>query len=58
MNFITGLPRSHNKTTILVVVDRLSKYVYFLAFKPTLQLHLLLRFSFQIYANYMAYHRA
>lgn len=29
MNFIDGLPSSHGKTTIFVVVDRLTKYAHF-----------------------------
>ena len=31
MNFIVGLPKSRNKSVIMVVVDRLSKYAHFRA---------------------------
>lgn len=33
MDFISGLPKSYAKTTILVVVDRLSKVAHFMALK-------------------------
>ncbi len=40
MDFITGLPKSRNKSVIMVVVDKLSKYAHFCAlphpFTPTL----------------------
>ena len=31
MNFVEGLPKSEGKDYILVVVDRLTKYAYFLS---------------------------
>lgn len=33
MDFIEGLPTSHHKSTIMVVVDRLSKYIHLFALK-------------------------
>ena len=34
MDFIAQLPSSQGKTTILVVVDHLSKYAHFCAYGP------------------------
>ena len=34
MEFITGLPKSGNKSVIMVVVDHLSKYAHFCALTP------------------------
>lgn len=39
MDFITHLPPSSGKTTILVVVDRLSKYAHFTALGPSFTAH-------------------
>jgi hypothetical protein len=36
MDFIVGLPRSGNKSVCIVVVDRLSKYVHYLALQNPL----------------------
>lgn len=35
LDFIEGLPKSKDKNSILVVVDRLTKYVYFIPLTPS-----------------------
>eukprot|EP00253_Pinus_taeda_P031027 PITA_31027 len=53
MDFITGLPKSGNKSVIMVVVDRLSKYAHFCAlphpFTPTLVAQTFMDHIFNLY---------
>eukprot|EP00253_Pinus_taeda_P025117 PITA_25117 len=53
MDFITGLPKSGNKSVIMVVVDRLSKYAHFCAlphsFTPTLVAQLFMDQIFKLH---------
>lgn len=53
MYFIDGLPKSKGKITILVVVDRLTKYGHFLAlshpYTPTFVAHVFLDYIFKLH---------
>ena len=54
MDFITGLPKSGNKSVIMVVVDRLSKYAHFCALPTRLHQLWLLNLSWIRSSNCMA----
>uniref|UniRef100_M1BRB2 Integrase catalytic domain-containing protein n=1 Tax=Solanum tuberosum TaxID=4113 RepID=M1BRB2_SOLTU len=49
MDFITGLPPSHGRTVILVIVDRLSKYGHFIALPPKFTSHKIAKVFVQEY---------
>ena len=54
MDFIIGLPKLGNKSVIMVVVDRLSKYAHFVLFKTHLHPPLWLIFSWIMSSSLMA----
>jgi hypothetical protein len=54
MDFIVGLPKSSNKSFIMVVVDHLSKYNLFFLLKTHLQHSLWLNFSWIRSSSFMA----
>jgi hypothetical protein len=54
MDFIVGLPKSGNKSIIMVVVDRLSKYAHFCALQHPFTTSTWLRFSWIIFSSFMA----
>jgi hypothetical protein len=54
MDFIVGLPKSRNKSVIMVVLDRLSKYAYFMLFNTHLPPPLWLNFSWIKTSSFMA----
>jgi hypothetical protein len=56
MDFIVGLPKSGNKSVIMVVVDCLSKYPHFLLFNTHLQHPLWLNISWIGSSRFMACH--
>ena len=53
MNFIDELPKSKDMTTIMVVIDRLTKMFILFLFVVFLLLQLLLMILFQIFLSYM-----
>jgi len=54
MDFITYIPKSRNKSVIMVVVNTLSKYVHFSLYHTHLPQHWWLKFSLTKSSNCMA----
>ena len=53
MDFVEGLPKSHLKFVVFVVVDRLTKYTHFMAlshpYTATMVVNLYLHFVFKLH---------
>ena len=53
MEFVEGLPKSHLKSMVFVVVDRLTKYTHFMAlshpYTATKDANLCLHYVFKLY---------
>jgi hypothetical protein len=56
MDFIEALPKFDAKDTILVVVDKLTKYAHFIPWATHLLLSTLFRSSLTMYSSFMGYH--
>lgn len=55
LDFVEGLPNSHGKNVILVVVDRFSKYCHLLPAAHLYSAVSIARLSLRIFSNYMGY---
>ena len=58
MDFIEGLPLSEDKDKIFVVMDRLTKYAYFMGIKKNDSANKLLKYFVKIFTNYMNFQKS